>query len=45
MKKKVEPLAVLLADCALVGTGLVHLYLVALMAKSRLGSERAEGAR
>jgi hypothetical protein len=44
VKKKVEPVAVFLADAALVGTGLIHLYLVALMARARLGADRPGGA-
>jgi hypothetical protein len=44
MKKKAAPLAVFLADAALVGTGVIHLYLVALLVKSRQAAGRAEGA-
>ena len=43
MNKKVQPLAVLLADAALIGTGVIHLYLVAVLAKAHSTARRAEG--
>lgn len=42
MNEKVEPAAVMLANAALVGTGIVHLYLFGVMLKARLIGYRAD---
>jgi hypothetical protein len=45
MNRKIEPLAALLADGALIAAGLVHLYLTAVLVKARLrGQTPPEGA-
>jgi hypothetical protein len=43
MNEKIEPLAAFIADAALIGTGVVHLYLLAVLVKARANAARAEG--